>query len=322
MREALVVLGVGLAALGATPWLRAETLRVIADVAMVAALALGWNFIGGITGYPSFATAGFFGLGAYTVGFVMLNSAPFAVALGAAALAGGLCAALLGLGVLRLKGHYFAIATFGVAEALKELVTNLEFVGGGTGLNLPVFRGGPREFSVFFYVAMVLVAMTAAAVTLLLVQRPVGYGLRAIRDNEDAASCRGVNTRALKSLAFTLSGIFAAVPGGIYAYRSAYIEPADVFDVLFSIKPIIAAVVGGAGTVLGPVLGAVGFEAFRDLMWGRFLEFHNMFLGVAVVLVVIFAPQGAVTLLRQLRGLRRARDVGDLLGASVRQHRI
>lgn len=309
-------------AAAAVPWLRDDLLRLLSDIFMMATLALGWNFIGGIAGYPSFATAGFFGLGAYAVAALMLEGLPFVAALLCAAALAGAGAALLGLGVLRLKGHYFAIATFGVAEALRELVSNVEALGAGTGLNLPVFHGGQRAFAVYFYVAMLAVLSIAVAATAALLRSRAGYGLRAIRDNEDAADVDGVNTRVLKSLAFALSAVFAALPGGVYAYRSAYIEPSDVFDVLFSVKPIIVTVVGGAGTLAGPLLGATVFEGFRDAVWGRFLEFHNVFLGLLVVLVVVFAPQGLVDVARQWKRLRTPARVAALLAQNVRQHQV
>lgn len=322
MRTPLIA---GVAALGAVvavPWMNDSLLRLLSDIWMVAALALGWNFIGGIAGYPSFATAGFFGLGAYAIALLMLHGVPFSVALGGAAVLAGGTAAVLGLGILRLRGHYFAIATFGFAEALRELVTTLAFAGGGTGLNLPVFPGGPRAFTVYFYAAMLVVLLLAVVATAAVLHSPLGYGLRAIRDNEDGAEVDGVNTRALKALAFTLSGLFAALPGGIYAYRAAYIEPSDVFDILFSIKPIIAAIVGGAGTLGGPLLGAAVFESLKDMVWGRFLEFHNVFLGVLVVLIVVFAPRGLVDLGGHWRRLGSLGGVLRLLNATVRDHRV
>jgi branched-chain amino acid transport system permease protein len=315
----------GVAAFGAVvtvPWMNDSLLRLLFDVWMVAALALSWNFIGGIAGYPSFATAGFFGLGAYAVALAMLHGAAFPVALGAAAVLAGSTAAVLGLGILRLRGHYFAIATFGFAEALRELLTTLAFAGGGTGLNLPVFPGGQRAFTVYFYAAMLLVLLLAVVATVAVLRSPLGYGLRAIRDDEDGAEANGVNTRALKALAFTLSGFFAGLPGGIYAYRAAYIEPSDVFDVLFSIKPIIAAIVGGTGTVGGPILGAAVFEGLKDMVWGRSLEFHNVFLGVLVVLIVVFAPRGLVDLGRQWRRMGTLAGAVRVLSANVRQHRV
>lgn len=310
---------VGLAAM---PGMNDNLLRVLSDVWMVSALALGWNLIGGITGYPSFATAGFFGLGAYTVALLMLRGAAFPLALAGAALLAGAVAGVLGIGILRLRGHYFAIATFGFAEALRELVTNLAFAGGGTGLNLPVFPGDQRAFAVYFYVTMLVVLALAALATVAVLRSRLGYGLRAIRDNEDAAEVDGVNTRALKALAFTLSGMLAAVPGGVYAYRAAYIEPSDVFDVLFSIRPIIAAIVGGAGTLTGPILGAAVFEGLKDVVWGRFLEFHSVFLGVLVVLIVVFAPRGLVQVGAQWRRLGTLAGAVRLLGENVRHHRV
>ncbi len=274
-------------------WLRLATIMLMYGV-----LAMSWNFIGGMAGYPSFATAAFFGLGAYA-GAVAQK---FGLAMGVAwTLAGVLAlvfAGLLGWALLRLRGHYFAIASLVVAEVLRELVNSAtDLTGGGMGLNLPL----PAMSSVdaqarFFYYAMLgLAALTFLAMLLASYSR-LGFGLRCIQQNESAADMLGVNATWFKVAAFMLSAVFVGVAGAVYASWVHYIEPPDVFDVLYSVKAIVMVLLGGAGSIFGPIVGAVLFLSLEELVWRRFLELHTGVLGLLIVLLVLFLPKGLLSL--------------------------
>lgn len=274
-------------------WLRLATIMLMYGV-----LAMSWNFIGGMAGYPSFATAAFFGLGAYA-GAVAQK---FGLHMGLAwALAGVLCivfAGLLGWALLRLRGHYFAIASLVVAEVLRELVNSAtDLTGGGMGLNLPL----PAMSSVdaqarFFYYAMLgLAALTFAAMLAAHYSR-LGFGLRCIQQNESAADMLGVNTTLFKVAAFMLSGVFVGMAGAVYASWVHYIEPPDVFDVLYSVKAIVMVLLGGAGSIFGPLVGAVLFLSLEELVWRKFLELHTGVLGLLIVVLVLFLPKGLLSL--------------------------
>ncbi len=260
---------------------------------MYAVLALSWNFIGGFAGYPSFATAAFFGLGAYGAG--VLQHAGLAMPV--AWLCGGLIATLfafgLGAAILHLRGHYFAIASLVVADVLRE-VANVAtpLTGGGMGLNIAVVSTDMTLFARLFYFAMLAVAVATAAASMLVDRSKLGFGLRCIQQNEDAAVILGVNTVLYKVLAFVLSGAFVGLAGGIYGSWVNYIDPSDAFDVLIAVKPIIMVLLGGIGTVLGPVIGAAIFLLFEEVVWRNFLTLHEGLLGVIVVLLVLFLPKG------------------------------
>lgn len=264
---------------------------------MYATLALSWSFIGGLAAYPSFATAAFFGLGAYAGAITQANGAPMALAWGAA---GGIAmafATLLGLIILRLRGHYFAIASLVVAGVLQEVVTSwASLTGGGTGLNLPVVPWSIAEQARFFYYAMAVIAALALASFALVSRSKLGFGLRCIQQNETAATMIGVNGTAYKTVAFALSAVFVGAAGAVYASWVFYIEPPDVFDILFSVKPIIMVLIGGAGTVLGPVLGAAIFLVLEELLWRNFLTIHAGILGLLVVCLILFLPNGLLAL--------------------------
>ncbi|MFQ5915565.1 MAG: branched-chain amino acid ABC transporter permease, partial [Nitrospinota bacterium] len=269
-----------------------DEIRKWFDVLLIAIMAMSWNFIGGLTGYPSFAPAAFFGIGAYFTAIFMNAGVPFFATLFIGAFAGAFLAFALGVPILRLKGHYFAIASYGVAEALRELTENLEVTGGGDGINLPLIGGGPDYFTRFFYYAMLGVAILSFVTMYLVTRNRLGWGLVAIRENEDAAAMLGVETTKYKISAFVLSAVYPAMAGGVYAYRAAFLEPIDVFDVLFSIRAIVMSLIGGVGTIMGPILGAGFIELLNDYLWGTFLEFHSAFLGIIMVLIVIFIPKG------------------------------
>ena len=272
-------------------WLRLGTTMLMYGV-----FAMSWNFIGGMAGYPSFASAAFFGLGAYAGAVAQTYGLSVFVAWSLAGAVAALFAAALGFALLRLRGHYFAIASLVVAEVLREIVnsaTNL--TGGGMGLNLPV----PQMASIadqarFFYYAMLGVAALAFSAVLLTQRSRLGFGLRCIRQNEPAADMLGVNTTLYKVNAFILSGVFVGMAGAVYGSWVHYIEPPDVFDVLYSIKPIVMVLLGGVGTLFGPLIGAALFLSLEELVWRNYISVHTGVLGLLIVALVLFLPNGVL----------------------------
>jgi branched-chain amino acid transport system permease protein len=265
-------------------------LRVATTMLMYSALALGWNFIGGFAGYPSFATAAFFGLGAYAGGVLQARGVPMVPAWIMAGAVAALFAAALGRAILHLRGHYFAIASLVELREITNSATDL--TGGGMGLNLPVLAMDVTNQTRLFYYAMSCVAAAALATTALIDRNRVGFALRCIQQNEDAAISLGVDAPRYKVAALVLSAVFPGMCGGIYAAWVNYIDPIDVYDVLLSVKPIVMVLLGGVGTVLGPVYGAFLFLLMEELVWRNLLEFHAGLLGIIVVALVLFLPMG------------------------------
>ncbi len=275
-------------------------LRIATIMAMYTILAQSWNFIGGLAGYPSFATAAFFGLGAYVSAMLQAKGLPMIVTWVAAGLATALFALFIGGAILHLRGHYFAIASLVVAEVLREIVnTTPDITGGGMGLNLPVPGGSATAQAHFFLWAMLGLAVITFAAAMLIHNSKLGFALRCIKQNEDAASIIGVNAYAYKSIAFMLSALFVGAAGAIYASWTHYIDPTDVFDVLLSVKPLVMVLLGGVGTLLGPVFGAVILLAFEELVWRNFLTVHAAVLGAVIVVLVLFLPNGLLPVLRR-----------------------
>lgn len=279
----------------------AYTLRLGTMACMYAVLAVSWHVIGGIAGYPSFATAAFFGLGAYTGGIYLASGGSLLMASVYAFSAALFLGGVLGSILLRIRGHYFAIASLAVAEVLREVAnTSTDLTGGGMGLNIPMQSSLDvlGQATVFYWYMLALLVVTLVAV-LILERTRLGFGLVCIRQNEAAADMIGVNSTLYKSLAFALSGAFAGVAGALYAAWVNYIEPADVFDVLISVKPIVMALIGGLGSATGAVLGAFIFLGIEELVWRHFLEIHTMVLGLIIVLLLLFLPHGLIPTLRR-----------------------
>lgn len=301
MRRYLVGLVITLALVAALIWLGNNyMLRLATTVAMYVVLAIAWNMVGGFTGYPSFATAAFFGFGAYAAAVAQVNGVPiFAAWIGAGLLA-AIFATGLGLSILHLRGHYFAIGSLVVADVLRELINSWTAVtGGGMGINLPLIASGVDAQAKFFLVSMALLAILAFFASLWLARSKLGVALRCIEQNEDAAQIIGVNTLRAKTIAFVISSFFIGIAGAVYASWVSYIDTTDVFDISLSVKPIIMALLGGLGTLIGPVIGAITFLVLEEVIWRNSLEFHTGILGLIVVALVLFLPGG----LTQFRSL-------------------
>lgn len=275
-------------------------LRLATTVCMYSVMAQSWNFIGGLAGYPSFATAAFFGLGAYASAILQNHGMPMVPAWAAAGLAALLFAAFLGGAILHLRGHYFAIASLIIAEMLREIVNTLpDFTGGGKGMNLPLLKLSVTGQAQFFFYAMLALAVLTVATTIVIHRSKLGFGLRCIQQNESAADIIGINTYAYKTAGFSLSAVFVGVAGAIYASWVNYIDPPDVFDVLISVKPMVMVLLGGLGTIFGPSIGAVILLLLEEVVWRNFLTVHVAALGVIIVVLVLFLPNGLLALIRE-----------------------
>ena len=287
--------------LSSTDWAQAANLPLLTDrlwfrvattIAMFIVMAGAWNIIGGLAGYAAFGNVGFFGIGAYAAGLAITRGhAPPAVALVLAPVAGAVFATAIGIPLLRLRGHYFAIATLGVSVALGEVVSNLEPLGGTTGLFLPIVHSD----LLFFYLMAGAAALTVG-VTWWITRSRFGYGLLAIRENEEAAAVIGVSTTLHKVAAFALAGALTALAGGVFAQWNVFINPENTFPVDYSVQMILMAVFGGAGTVLGPVVGAIVIELLiqRLAIGGDAAIYAQIGLGLLLAVTVVFIPRGVV----------------------------
>lgn len=307
LRQPLVLAGlvVLLVIAGVLPFtLTGFWVRVLTNVFMVAALAQSVNVIAGFTGYADFGNIVYFGVGAYATAFLLKQDVPFPVALLAGALLCASMAGLLGLPILRLKGHYFAIATIGVMEGTRELVVNMGFVGGGSGLSVPILRMPPRQFSALIYFLMLGLMLTYTVMVYGLSRSSLGYSLRAIKADEQAAAVMGINTTRAKTTAWAISAACTGIVGGSYALWVGFIEPSLVFNVVTGTEYFMMMLLGGPGTVLGPVLGGFILQLLGVTVWSQFLRGSSAILGVVIVLIVLFLPNGLMHALRTRRWTR------------------
>ena len=264
---------------------------------LLAVLAQGWNIIGGYTGYPSFGNSVFYGLGSYGVAIAMVQwNLPFAVGMIFGVVLAVGFAFLLGIPVLRLKGHYFAIATLALAQVMSAIVSNISLAGQNIGLVLPPLNND----RLFYELSLGLLVLSTLTVFWLTRSR-FGFGLIAIRENEEGAAVMGVNTTLYKVLAFALSGIFTALAGGIHAYWITFLDPESAFDISLNVKMIIMAVFGGPGTVFGPVLGALVLSAVSEVLSSEATNVAGLFFGIVVVAAVVLMPRGVADVIRQFR---------------------
>jgi branched-chain amino acid transport system permease protein len=265
---------------------------------MYAIFALSWNIVGGFAGYPSFATAAFFGFGAYATAILLNKGVSLSIAVTGSLVICFLLAAALGTVLLRLRGHYFAIASLSLVEVFRELVNNAtDLTGGGMGLNIPLASGsGILADATFFFYAMWGLMLITAAVVMIVSASKLGFGLNCIRQNETASNMVGLNSTLYKSVAFGLSACFVGAAGGIYAAWVHYIDPSDVFDILYSVKPIVMALMGGLGSPLGVLCGAFVYLGLEEVVWRNYIQIHSGVLGVLIIMLLLFLPHGLISL--------------------------
>ena len=276
-------------------------------------LASNINMLLGYAGYINFGSIVFFGLGGYFCVWLMSAHAwPLAAALLAGGIAVSAMALLFGLGILRLRGVYFALATIGVNEGVMAFVSNFGPWGGLSGIYLSpaLFQalGGPAQALWVIYYALVGVMALSLYLSYAVKRSKFGLGLLAIGQNEDAAAVLGVPTARYKAMVFSLSAFLPAIAGGLYFFKSAFIQPPDAFDLNLSTETIVVAMLGGQGTVIGPALGAFLYEQLRGwlLVSPTISNFQLVIAGVLLLAIVLFAPGGLMGwLYRRWPGLRR-----------------
>lgn len=301
-------------ALAGVPWYGSDVLTQFGiNALLLAVLAQGWNIIGGYTGYASFGNSVFYGLGGYGVAIAMVQwELPFGVGLVFGVVLAVVFAVLLGLPVLRLKGHYFAIATLALSQVMAAIVSNVGLAGQNIGLVLPPMNNDP----LFYELSLGLLAIATLTIWWLTRSR-FGFGLIAIRENEEGAAVMGVDTTLYKVLAFALSGLFSALAGGIHAYWITFLDPESAFDISLNVKMIIMAVFGGPGTVLGPIVGALSLSAVSELLSSEVTSIAGLFFGVVIVAAVVLMPRGLADM------LWRSRKTGwRYFIENVRAHRL
>lgn len=268
-------------------------MQVFFRIVLFAALGLAWNLVGGYAGQLSLGHVAFFGLGAYGLAMLAARGIPVWISIFlAAGIATGF-AAIIGRIVFRLRGPYFTLATIAFGEVLRLGAANLNATGGAIGLSTPALFNGPNFWKLFYLAALALALICFLVNYATSVSRP-GYYLMAIREDEETASAVGIDTAGYKLRALLISAFLTALGGALYASAFQYIVPDSVLTIEISVQIAIITMLGGAGTLLGPVMGAILLLGASEIFKNRFQESHLLIYGILIVLVVLFLPEGIV----------------------------
>lgn len=297
--------------------------------------ALCWDILGGQMGYNSFGNIAFFGIGVYTATIVQIglfqdvaaytaaagmenvNLTPdeyfigLFVGLAAAPVLAMIVAVVLGLALLGLRGHYFAIATLGLGIAAGELAAAWTFLGGASGVQVPVYPGSLGSGRLLFYFLSAGLGVVTFVTLRWLYTTRFGLAVNAIRDDEDKAEALGLRTTRYKVIAWCIGAVFLGVAGGLVGHIIGFIDPREVAfaGASFGVWMILMAILGGKGTLWGPVIGAVLFHAMREFFWTYLFGWQNVAMGVLIVIVVVFFPFGLLGWLKRRYPQLFARDV-------------
>ncbi|MCT8974073.1 branched-chain amino acid ABC transporter permease [Microbaculum marinisediminis] len=310
----------------AAPYLFPNYQSQMAELWLFIVFALTWDLVGGQMGYNSFGNVVFIGVGMYVCAITQVglfysvaeyNAAKgggqtvftfdvaqylegLALGLPLAAVSAGIVAAILGSAVLGMRGHYFAICTLGLGVAAGQIANGWEWIGAGSGMVVPHAPSGIGDTARFYYYfAFVLAVITFIVVAWLYTTR-FGLAINAIRDDEDKAEAMGLPTTRIKVSAWVISALFLGVAGGILGNLKRFIDPIEVAfaGATFGVWMVLMAILGGKGTLWGPVIGAVVFQVLKEVFWTYLLGWQRVALGLMIVLIVVFFPQGILGFLR------------------------
>jgi branched-chain amino acid transport system permease protein len=301
-----ILLAVGAAGLVPVVMTDAFFLRLFTEALMWIGLAITWDIMAGYIGYLNFGHGVFFGVGAYTAALLIIRAGwPFWPAAALGGVAAGLVALVTGWPTLRLRGSYFAIGTWALNRAVGQLALVLDVTGGPDGMRLPPFLNPPF----FAYVMLGVVGAVFLLLWQLLEKAPFGLKLKAIREDESGSLAIGLNPAWLKLQAFVLSAVPAGIIGGVYAYWITFIDPSSTLGDLITDQAVVMAIFGGLGTLIGPVIGAVLFFAFKTYFWAYLSDYQVLYLiilGLAIAATVFFLPDGFWGTVARRREGRRA----------------
>lgn len=287
--------------LAAPLFLERGSLNDLWNLAFAVILASAWNLLGGFAGQVSLGYSAFLGIGAYTTVLLALAGVDPFLTLPLGALIAAAFSVVIGLPAFRLRGPYFTIATIGVAEAVRVCASSVEFTGGSSGLRMPA---GSFDFNRNYY-AMIVLAIATVGVAAYVKRSAFGRALAAIRQDIDAAEAVGIHSTRFKLAAHAISAALVALAGSLYAINFQYIAPGSVFDFRLSLSIVLMPIIGGVGTVVGPLFGALIFSTLQiKLLAIPALRDSFLFIyGGLLIVVMLFEPQGLVGVARRIARL-------------------
>lgn len=342
---ALIILGIG------TPIILSAFRVQMAELWLFMVYASTWNIQGGKMGYNTFGNILFFGMGMYICastqiglsfdlrewtaagGVKTFNHTPaqyfsnLPIGILLSGIIPAIIAGIIGLGLLVLRGHYFAIGTLGLGIAAGEFATSVDIIGGGQGMTVPVWPkadgktidlfGGSITF--YYYLSFILFLFVFFFLRWLFKTR-FGLILTAIRDNEDKAEAMGIPTMSYKIVGWIFSAFFMGIAGGIWGNINGYIEPTEVAfaGATVGVYMVLMTILGGKGTLWGPIIGAIIFQLFKEFFWTFFLGWQLVALGFLIVIIVTFFPEGLMGYLR----LKKPQLFGEIVDEQARRAQV
>ncbi len=309
----IAVLAIGLAA----PWLAPGWTAELAFLWLMVLFALTWDVVGGQMGYNSFGNVIFFGLGAYATSLLQREAhlpyfASLFAGMGLSAAIAAATAAVLGPLVLGIRGHYFSIATLGLGVAAADLFAGWDWVGAGSGILPATYPGPIEERTRFFYYVLFALAVATFLTLRWAYRTRFGLAINAIRDDEEKAEAMGIHTTRYKVAAWMLGAVFLGLAGGPVAGLVGFVDPRELAfaNETYGVWMVLMAILGGKGTLWGPVIGAAVFHAAQELSWKYLFGWQRVALGVLIVAIVVFFPRGILGFVRD----RRPEWFGERLG--------
>jgi len=304
----------------AAPFVFPNYSNEVAVLWLMIVFASTWDILGGQMGYNSLGNIFFFGAGMYICAVVQIGLfydvgmytagsrtthivfthaqyfTGFALGTIAAGIGASVLAVVAGFIVFGLRGPYFAIGTLGLAIAAAELTASWDWVGAASGISMPVFPGSPEAQKLFFYFLLFALAFALLLFLRWLYSTSFGLALNAIRDDEDKAAAMGLHTLRYKRTAWAISAFFLGIAGALFGNMTGFIEPRDIAfpTTTFNLYMVVMVLLGGKGTLWGPVIGAVVFHTFKEVTWTYFLGWQYVSLGVLIVVTIVYFQQGIV----------------------------
>lgn len=302
------------------PWVFPAIATQLAFLCLMVVFALTWDIVGGQMGYNSFGNILFFGIGAYACALVQRDSGlsyfpAFASGVAFAALVGTLAAALLGPAVLSLRGHYFAIGTLGLSVAAADIAAGWRYVGAASGLAVPLFPGTSDGRVRFFYFFLLGLAVLNFLASRRLHASQFGLAINSIRDDEEKAEAMGIRTTRYKAAAWCIAAFFLSLAGAAAGNLAGYIDPREFAFAgsTYGVWMILMVILGGRGTLWGPVIGAFVFHIAQELLWTYLLGWQRVVMGLLILVVVVYFPQGLVGWFRETFARRFNASTGVLV---------
>jgi branched-chain amino acid transport system permease protein len=321
-----LIIGTGLMLSLALPYLFPTYVTMFAFVWLMIALSLSWDIIGGQMGYNSFGNIFFFGIGMYVSAVVQrdmfssgidrfaeaassqavrLSQSEYFISLGAGVvLAAIICvitAVILGMAILSMRGHYFAICTLGLGIAAGEIASGIDFIGAGSGMVTPLYPDEAGSKVVFYYYYFFALSIFTMVLLSKIYKSRFGLVLNAIRDDEDKAEAMGLHTTRYKTIAWSIAAFVLGIAGAGTGNLIGFIDPIDVAftGATFGVWMILTVILGGKGTLWGPVIGAIIFYVTKELFWVYLLGWQRVALGLLIVVIVVFFPTGILGWMRE-----------------------